>query len=308
MALMLIPQIVGSLRRRLRTRMALAAETLFLQKQLILYQDRTAPSRRSMNATRLILVWLSYWFDWQSALTIVRPETFKRWRRQGWRLLWKTPAPPGRPPIPPALQALIRRMARENLTWGQKRIANELLLKLGLRVSPRTVRKYMPRDCVGGPGQRCQSQRWSTFIRNHVQGLIVSGLWADLIRGVQTWSGRISRLVLGWRSRLPASKVHGSAQTDPVSLALLHETGSVPPAWSLDIANVIRVDERSPPAMGPTRIYDSRTAARAAPVETFDVCPAATTLYWRSGVSPHSWAAEPQRTGEIQGVPWRRAA
>ena len=32
-------------------------------------------------------------------------------------------------------------MARENLTWGEERIANELLLKLGLRVSPRTVRK-----------------------------------------------------------------------------------------------------------------------------------------------------------------------
>jgi hypothetical protein len=30
-------------------------------------------------------------------------------------------------------------LARENLSWGEERIANELLLKLGLRVSPRTV-------------------------------------------------------------------------------------------------------------------------------------------------------------------------
>ena len=51
---------------------------------------------------------LSYWFDWQPALTIVQPTTFKRWRRQGWRLVWKTPATPGRPPIPPDVQALIR--------------------------------------------------------------------------------------------------------------------------------------------------------------------------------------------------------
>ena len=52
---------------------------------------------------------------------------------------------PGSTPIPPELQALIRQMAQENPTWGQERIANELLLKLGLRVSPRTVRKYMPK-------------------------------------------------------------------------------------------------------------------------------------------------------------------
>ena len=45
-------------------------------------------------------------------------------------------------------------MARDNPTWGQERIANELLLKLGLRVSPRTVRKYLPKRLDRGPGQR----------------------------------------------------------------------------------------------------------------------------------------------------------
>jgi hypothetical protein len=153
-----------------------------------MYQAHNATWRCDMHATRFTLVWLSHWFDWQPALTIVHPATFKRWRRQGWRLLLTKPAKPGRPPIPPALQVLIRRMARENVTWGQQRIANELLLKLGLRVSPRTVRKYLPRDCGGGPGPRCPSQRWSTFIRNHAHGLIVSGLVAVLTHSVQAWS------------------------------------------------------------------------------------------------------------------------
>ena len=36
-------------------------------------------------------------------------------------------------------------MAGENPSWGEERIANELLLKLGLRVSPRTIRKYLPK-------------------------------------------------------------------------------------------------------------------------------------------------------------------
>jgi hypothetical protein len=47
-------------------------------------------------------------------------------------------------PIPRELQALIRQMARDNCPWGQQRIANELRLKLGIQVSPRTVRKYIP--------------------------------------------------------------------------------------------------------------------------------------------------------------------
>src|SRR5262249_45134590 len=72
----------------------------------------------------------------------------------------------------PDLQALIRRMASENPTWGEERIANELLLKLGLRVSPRTVRKYMPKRRHHGRGQRVSSQRWMTFVRNHAQAIV----------------------------------------------------------------------------------------------------------------------------------------
>jgi transposase InsO family protein len=102
----------------------------------------------------------------------VKPETFIGWHRQAYRLFWRWKSKPGRAPLPKDLRALIRRMALENPTWGQERIADELLLKLGLRVSPRTVRKYMPSRCVGGPGKRGQSQRWSTFIRNQVKGIV----------------------------------------------------------------------------------------------------------------------------------------
>jgi hypothetical protein len=59
------------------------------------------------NAIRIALTWLARWFDWRQALVVVQ-------------------------------------MARANPTWGQERMANELLLKLGLRVSPRTVRSILP--------------------------------------------------------------------------------------------------------------------------------------------------------------------
>jgi transposase InsO family protein len=156
----------------LRPSPALAAEKLFLRKQLALYQERQVKPRQATDAIRLVMVWLSRWFDWRSALSIVTPETFTRWYRQCFRWFWRCKSTPGRPALPKDLQALIRQMALENPTWGQERIANELLLKLGLKVSPRTVCKYMPDHCVGSPGKRCQTQRWSTFIRNHAKGII----------------------------------------------------------------------------------------------------------------------------------------
>jgi putative transposase len=151
---------------------ALAAENLFLRKQLALYQERHVKPRRATNATRIALVWLGRWFDWRPALAVVQPKTFIRWHRQAFRLLWRWKSRPGRPPIPMELQALIRQMTRENPTWGQERMANELLLKLGLRVSPRTVRQYMPKRLDRGPSQRMQPQRWSTFVRNHAKVII----------------------------------------------------------------------------------------------------------------------------------------
>src|SRR5215470_3654397 len=156
----------------LRPSPTLVAENLFLRKQLALYQERQVKPRRATDATRLALVWLGRWFDWRQALAIVQPETFTRWHRQGFRLFWRWKSRPGRPPIPADLQALIHRMARENPSWGQERIANELLLKLGLRVSPRTIRKYLPKRLNPGPGQRVTSQCWRTFVRNHAQAIM----------------------------------------------------------------------------------------------------------------------------------------
>jgi hypothetical protein len=60
-------------------------------------------------------------------------------------------------------------MNRNNPTWGEERIANELSLKPGIRISPRTVRKYMDRN----PRRRKNtSHRRSTFMRNHAKTLI----------------------------------------------------------------------------------------------------------------------------------------
>src|SRR5262249_42169542 len=55
-------------------------------------------------------------------------------------------------------------------TSGEERIANELMLKLTIRVSPRTVGKYLRKDTpVRTPDPK---QRWLTFVHNHSKAMV----------------------------------------------------------------------------------------------------------------------------------------
>src|SRR6266404_5275547 len=153
----------------LRSQRSIEAENLFLRRQLALYVEHGVEPRRMDSATRVALAFLSRFFHWRDALVVVRPETMIRWHRAGWKLWWRLKSRPGRPSIPFEVQALIRRMANENPSWGEERIANELLLKLGIQVSPRTVNKYLPTRPTRRPRG---DMRWSTFLRLHAQGII----------------------------------------------------------------------------------------------------------------------------------------
>ena len=127
-----------------RTRAQIIAENLFLRRQLALYQERKARRRRPTPAAKLTLVVLSRFFPWATALAIVKPSTFVRWHRAGFRLFWRWKSRSvGRPPLPKNIRTLIVTTASENPSWGEWRIANELSLKLGLLVDPRTVGKYL---------------------------------------------------------------------------------------------------------------------------------------------------------------------
>lgn len=154
-----------------RPRAALVAENLFLRKQLALFQERKVRPRRADAATRWMMAALSPWFAWRDALVNVQADTLLRWHRQGFRLFWRWKSKTaGRPRLPNNLQALIREMAAGNPTWGQERIADELQLKLGMGVSPRTVAKYLHR---GGPVRAPDpKQRWLTFVHNHAKVIV----------------------------------------------------------------------------------------------------------------------------------------
>ncbi len=155
----------------IRSRRGLAAENLFLRKQLALFQEREVKPRKANDSTRWMMATLGRMFEWRDALWNVKPDTLIRWHRKGFRLFWRWKSKSmGRPRLPKDPRQLIRQMAVENVTWGEERIANELTLKLGIRVSPRTVGKYLG---LGGPVRTPDpKQRWLTFVRNHARVIV----------------------------------------------------------------------------------------------------------------------------------------
>jgi putative transposase len=121
-----------------------------------LFRNERIKLRRVNLFSKLTLLILSKFFDWKGSLAVVQAATFSRWHRDAFRLFWRWKSRKmGRPPLPKNLRSLIRRMASGNPIWGEEQVANELVLKLGIRVSPRTVNKYLrlgrPR---GTSGQR----------------------------------------------------------------------------------------------------------------------------------------------------------
>jgi hypothetical protein len=152
--------------------MSLKAENLFLRAQLALYVEREARPAWATHLTRLRLVALSRLRDWRGALVVVKPRTLLRWHRAGFRLLWRWRSRSGgRPPLPGELCRLIAGMVRDNPSRGEERIAAELRLKLGLRVSPRTVRRCWPASPGRWTGSR-DDQRWATFVKNHAHEIV----------------------------------------------------------------------------------------------------------------------------------------
>lgn len=114
---------------------------------------------------RLLLVFLARMVRaWKQALFLVQPETLLRWHRELFRVFWKHKSKRRSQKPRPSSEtiALIKEMAANNRLWGAERIRGELL-KLNIRVSKRTIQKYM--KYIRPP--RSKGQNWKTFLRNH---------------------------------------------------------------------------------------------------------------------------------------------
>src|SRR5207245_2793401 len=147
---------------------AVSLENVVLRHQLAVLQ-RSVRRPRLRRRDRLLWVALSQlWAGWRASLLMVQPATVLAWHRQGFQLYWRWKSrcrSAGRPPLDLELRTLIRRMARENPTWGRRRIQAELRF-LGYEVAGLTVAKYMRR-----PSPR-PSAPWRTFLRAHIGEIV----------------------------------------------------------------------------------------------------------------------------------------
>jgi len=105
------------------------------------------------------------------ACRLVAPGTLLRWHRRMTAAKWRQPRPPGRPPIPDELIALIVQLARENPRWGVVRIQGELR-RLGHRVAASTIRKILRAHRIPPPAHRDES--WRAFLRAHAATLLAT--------------------------------------------------------------------------------------------------------------------------------------
>jgi hypothetical protein len=113
------------------------------------------------------------------ACRLVTQGTILRWHRRVLRKKWTYPNRPVAHPSTTASPPSVQPMARENRTWGYRRIQGELL-KLGHRVGASTIRRILRRHRTPPAPSRQTDTSWRQFLRTQaVTMLAVDFLHVD---------------------------------------------------------------------------------------------------------------------------------
>jgi transposase InsO family protein len=104
---------------------------------------------------------------------LVQPETVLRWHRELVRRKWAMRRRTGgRPATAAEVEALVLRLARENPTWGYRRLQGELG-KLGHPLGHVTVRAILRRHGLPpAPERRRRGTTWRAFLSRHRDQLL----------------------------------------------------------------------------------------------------------------------------------------
>ncbi|MGA7417070.1 MAG: integrase core domain-containing protein [Acidimicrobiales bacterium] len=101
----------------------------------------------------------------------VQPATLLRWHRALVATRWSYPhSRPGRPSIPAGTTALVLQLAKENPTWGYRRIQGELTT-MGISIAASSVWAILNRHDIE-PSPRRSGPPWAEFLAPQAKGLI----------------------------------------------------------------------------------------------------------------------------------------
>ncbi|PZH01615.1 integrase [Streptomyces sp. NTH33] len=104
---------------------------------------------------------------------LVRPDTVLRWHRDllaRQHAAQSKPKRGGRPRTVHSIRALVLRLARENPSWGCRRLHGELLV-LGVKVAASTVWEILKEDGIEPAPERASST-WAGFLRSRADALL----------------------------------------------------------------------------------------------------------------------------------------
>ena len=120
---------------------------------------------------------------------IVTPGTILRWHRDIVRRRWSRRSRQGRPGRPAThrkVRSVVLRLARENESWGYRRIHGELA-GLGITVAPSTVWQILKNAGIE-PAPRREGPGWAEFLRSQAQGILALDFFtADLLNGTKVY-------------------------------------------------------------------------------------------------------------------------
>ena len=117
---------------------------------------------------------------------IVTPGTILRWHRDILRRRWARRSRSGRPPVRRNVRSVVLRLARENESWGYRRIHGELA-GLGITVAASTVWQILKSAGID-PAPRRDGPGWPEFLRSQAQGILALDFFtADLLNGAKIY-------------------------------------------------------------------------------------------------------------------------
>jgi len=158
-------QVFGWLALLARSDRAKDAEILILRHQVAVLQRQVKAPILSW-ADRAVLAALARLLpgrQLRQLRLIVSPRTLLRWHASLVRRKWTYPRrAPGRPPTASAIRELVLEMARDNPSWGYRRIHGELA-GLGHKVAPSTVWQILKDAGIDPAPTRCR-QSWRAFL------------------------------------------------------------------------------------------------------------------------------------------------